>query len=139
MAFTEQEKGRILHFLGYPSWASLAQSIQLGYPAASQPLFLVEDAFNRMTAEGEFSIRKDLSECECVEAQISDARTRLRAQSIGEIKLNKEEIAALRDELEFWSARLASDLGVAQNPYSDSSYKGITNTGGSGVNAKVMG
>ncbi len=139
MAFTDHEKGRILHFLGYPSWSSLAQSIQLGYPAASQPLFLVEDAFNRMTAEGEFSIKKDLQECECTEAQISEARARLRAATVGKIKLNQEEIGALRDELEWWSARLASDLGVAHNPYSDSSYKGLTNTGGSGLNAKVIG
>lgn len=136
MAFTVHEQARILHFLSYPKFSSLSQSIQLGYPAASQPLFLVEDAFKRLTAEGEATVRQDLCECESIEAQLREARTRMKATKLGELEVNAEEANMLRRELAFWSARLSSDLGVVSNPYSSFEYQG--QSGGS-VNAKVIG
>lgn len=135
MAFTDQEKARIKHFLSYPDWVSLAASIQLGYPAGSQPLFLVEDAFNRLTAEGEDSVRRDLCECESTEGQISEARKRFKATELGALKMNPQEIKMLRDELMYWVSRLASDLGVVNNPYSQFEYLGA---GGGGHNSRVI-
>ena len=64
MAFTAQEQARILHHLGYPSWVSLSNGIQLGFPAGAQPLFLVEQSFLRLTAGGEDSVREDLCNCQ---------------------------------------------------------------------------
>jgi hypothetical protein len=135
--FTEQEQARIKHFLSYPDWVSLSQSIQLGYPAASQPLFLVDDAFKRLTEGGEYSVRKDLCECEQIECQISDARSRLKAVKIGNLELNPNETRQLRQELLFWITRLADDLGVVSDPYSQMMYKNIMGMGG--VNASVVG
>jgi hypothetical protein len=136
MAFTLSEQARILHFLSYPKFSSLSQSIQLGYPAASEPLFLVEDAFKRITPEGEVSIRIDLCECEGIEKQLSQARGRFKATQLGELKVNENEAEQLRRELRYWSARLASDLGVNANPYSSFENLG---EGQGGVNARVMG
>lgn len=133
MAFTDDEKTRVLHFLGYPDWQSLASSIQLGYPASTQPLFLVRDSFDRLSPAGENSVRRDLCECEAIEGQLSDARSRMRATQIGEMKLNAQETAQLRGELQFWVKRLADDLGVFVNPYSQMDYLGM----GGGINAKV--
>lgn len=121
--------------LGYPSWQSLAQSIQLGYPAASQPLFLVYNSFNRLTPQGEENVRKDLCQCEAVEAQMADARSRMKATKLGELALNPVETTQLRNELTFWTRRLADDLGVVPNPYSQMNYLGY----GGGVNGKVTG
>lgn len=130
MAFSAEEQSRIKRFLSYPDWVALAQSIQLGYPAASQPLFLVEDAFRRLTPQGEASTRADLCECESVERQMSEARQRFKALKIGNIELNPRETAMLRKELLWWVTRLADDLGVVSNPYSQMMYEGIAQMGG---------
>src|SRR5262245_35605300 len=123
MAFTEHEKTRIRHFLSYPSFSSLSQSIQLGYPAASQPLFLLEDAFKRITPDWQTTDRQDLCECESIERQLSASRTRFKASQVGTVKVNGDEPDQLRRELKFWSARLASDMGVNPNPYSQFEYQ----------------
>lgn len=135
MSFSEKEQGRIRHFLGYPSWSSLANGIQLGFPAGSQPLYLLEQAFNRLLPGGEDAVRKDLCECESIESQLGSARKRMKANKLGEMTLNARETAQLRQELEFWQRRLADDLGVPFNPYSSMSYEGMPG----GMNAKVSG
>lgn len=137
MTLTDQERDRVLHFLGYPAWAQLAASIQLGFPMASQPLFLVYNAIIRLTDGGSDSVRRDLCECEAIESQLRDARSRFKATSLGELTLNAAEPAMLRKELAFWTKRLADDLGVNVNPYSQMSFQG--GVGGGGVFGKVSG
>lgn len=137
MAFTEFERARIRHHLGYPSFASLAQAIQLGYPAASQPLFLVDDSFQRVTLEGEDAARRDLCECESCEKQMSEARTRFKAVQLGDLQVNLEETRMLRVELNYWRQQLASDLMVVVNPNAPREYYGAMSAGG--VNATVTG
>jgi hypothetical protein len=133
VSFSEKEKGRIRHFLGYPSWSNMAASIQLGFPAGSQPLYILEQAFNRLLPDGEASVRTDLCECESIEMQLASARKRFRAQQLGNLKANLKETHQLRDELVFWQRRLADDLGVPFNPYSSMGYKGMPG----GMNASV--
>ena len=135
MAFTDEEKTRILHHLGYPDWQSVASSIQLGYPASTQPLFLVRDSFQRLSTGGEYSVRRDLCELESIEKQLSDARSRFKATKLGELHLNEKETRMLRQEYVFWQRRLSDDLGVAPNPYAQASVFGL----GGGINAKVTG
>jgi len=135
MSFTENEKARIFHQLGYANWKQLAQSIQLGYPAASQPFFLVQDSLHRIAPESEPSIRRDLCECEAIESQLSEARSRFKASQLGNLKLNMNETAMLRNELIFWQTRLADDLGVQKNPYSQQEWRGQPG----GISARVEG
>lgn len=137
MAFTDREKARIKHFLSYPDWVSLAQSIQLGYPAASQPAFLVDDAFNRLTPDAEESVRVDLCNCEAIECQLTDARSRFKAVRLGELQLNQAEPKMLRHELLWWTTRLGDDLGVVPDPYSQMMYQSLNNSGG--IGARVQG
>ncbi len=134
MPFTDQEKARVLHHLGYPSFASLSNSIQLGYPAASQPLFLVEQSFARLTPGGEANVREDLCQCEDVQQQLVGARGRMKVCNVGEMKMNPLESAQLRRELAYWRTKLADDLGCSFNPYSNAAIGGD-----SIVNAKVTG
>jgi hypothetical protein len=133
--FTEAEQADILRFLGYANWASLAQSIQLGYPAAGEPLFLVLDSFKRIKPASRALIRKDLSELRCIEEQLSGARRRMRATSLEGMVMNPRESAQLRQELVFWTRRLEDDLGVVHNPFSQMGYRGLPG----GLNAKVGG
>lgn len=135
MAFTEHEQARIKHHLGYPDWLMLSNSIQLGFPAGAQPLYLLEQAFQRLTAGGEDSVRRDLCECESIESQQSEARGRMRAVQLGELKVNKDEAAMLRQDLEMWRTRLADDLGVMRNPFSQDATNGVPG----GINARVIG
>ena len=134
MAFTDDERARIRHHLGYPSFASMSNGIQLGFPAASHPLFLVEQAFNRMMAGGEEAVRRDLCECESIEHQLSAARKRMSAAKIGEMEMNPREAHMLRGELEYWKNKLADDLGCPRNPYAQENA-----AGGSGINSRVVG
>ena len=134
---TEGERARILHMLSYPNWQSLAQAIFLGTPAGSQFFFLVNEAFDKIAPVARFSVRKDLQECECIEAQLSDARNRFKAVKIGNLELNHQEPEMLRKELMFWTTRLADDLGVIPDPYSNMIYSGISD--GGGINSRVVG
>jgi hypothetical protein len=133
--FTDEEKTEILRFLGYADWASLAQSIQLGFPAASQPMFLVFDSFKRITPTARAQVRHDVGELRCIEQQLSEARNRFRAMELEGLKLNPREPMQLRQELSYWTNRLADDLGVKANPYSQMGYVGMPG----GINAKVSG
>lgn len=137
MAISAQERGRIRHFLGYPSFASLAASIQLGFPAVSEPLFILDGSFQRLTPEGEEAVRRDLCECESCESQLSKARSRFVATQLDDLKVNPEEPSMLRRELNYWKQQLSSDLGAPINPNAASEYYGAMSAGS--MNAKVFG
>lgn len=112
----ETEQAEVLRFLGYANWADLASSFQLGFPAPSQPEYLVRDAFVRLTDEGSDLVRRDLRELKCIENQMSESRSRLKAEKIGNLKLNSTELKDLQEHMTYWVKRLASDLGVYENP-----------------------
>ncbi len=114
--FTDDEQAEILRFLGYPDWQSMASSIQLGYPAASQPLYLLRDAFHRLTGPARALVRRDVEELKCIENQMSDARQRMRATKLEGVTLNPRETIQLRGELEYWTVRLENDFGCYRNP-----------------------
>lgn len=135
--FTPREKERIKYFLSYPDWVALAQSIQLGVPQGSQPLFLVEGAFGRISPDARDSARSCLEECECIEQQLKQARSRFKVLQVENVKLNPMEPQMLRKELLFWTTRLADVLGVVPDPYSQMLYNGINDMGG--LNARVVG
>lgn len=129
-SFSPEEQERIKYFLSYPDFVSLSQSIQLGYPAASQPLFLVEDAFKRLTPQAENSVRTVLCQLEAIESQIMSSITRIKAVSLGEITLNPNEDKILRRHMCWWVARLSDLLGVFPNPVSQMVYNALNSIGG---------
>jgi len=131
--FTDEEKTEILRFLGYPDWQSLSSSIQLGYPAASQPMFLLVDAFHRITPSARAIVRRDVEELRCIEQQMGSARQRMRAVKLEGLEFNKTETAQLRQELQYWTTRLEDDFGVRRNPYSSMAQGGFPG----GINSKV--
>lgn len=132
--FTDDEKTAILRFLGYPDWVSLAASVQLGYPSASQPMYLVVDAFKRISPTARALLRVDLAECVCIEEQLSQARSRMRATKLEGMTLNPNEANQLRGELAYWTNRLADDLGAPKNPFAASTAGGMPG----GINAKIV-
>ncbi len=116
-ALTEIEKSKILRFLGFPDWATLALSWSISFPTAIEPQYQIQDAFYRMSDEALELIREDMRQCEAVESQLKESIKRLKASKVGEITLNPDEQAALRGELNHWKAQLANDFGTILNPY----------------------
>jgi hypothetical protein len=131
--FTETQKARIKHFLGYPAWEANANGIQLGIPAGTHALYLVEQSFERLGAGGVASVLSDLKECEEIEKQMGCARQRGRAKRLGDLEPNPDELRMLRGDLERWASIMANDLGCPLNPYAPNA------VGGSGINARVVG
>lgn len=125
MAFSDEEKSQIKYFMEYPDWVSLASSIQLGYPAASQPLFILEDAFKRLTPGGEWSAKRCLCQCMAIENQMIEARARYAATQLGELHTNPNEQNQLRKDLLYWVTRLSDCFGAYTNPLSNAMYKSI--------------
>lgn len=131
-SLSTSEQADCLRFLGYANWSSLAQSFHLGYPAASQPEFLVREAFRRIDAEGLERVRGDLCELRDIESQLRSARGRMKATRIGELATNPNETTQLRREMKYWTARLSDDLGSPANPF------GSADALSGGLNAKVV-
>lgn len=128
---TQDERDACLRFLGYPNWANLAQSIQLGFPAASQPLFLVFDSFDRIRPESRARLRQDLCRALEVEAQIAQSNSRIKTSKVGEVTIREDEFEELTTRLVYWTKRIADTLGVVPNPYSQMDYSGMPG----GINA----
>lgn len=129
---SQSEQADALRFLGYANWTSLAQSFQLGYPAPSQPEFLVRESFRRISDDGLELVRRDLCELRDIENQLHSARKRMKATRIGELATNPNETMQLRREMRYWASRLASDLGSPPNPFAEA------DAWASGINARVV-
>lgn len=134
--FDDEERDAILRVLGYPNWAGLAQSIQLGYPAASQPAFLVFDSLDRIRPASRARVREDLCRWFEVEEQLAESRTRRKTRKVGEVEMNGAEAADLVALLRHWAIRIADALGVVPNPYSQAEWLGES---GATMNARVVG
>jgi hypothetical protein len=119
MALTDTERERVKLHLGYLN-TNLGASISLGFPAASQSQFLVENAMTLLKPEGEPGVRRAVAELDCIQDQLSVARGRLAVSQAGDVHLRgPEEFAELETQYGWWSAELADILGVHVNPFSN--------------------
>jgi hypothetical protein len=116
-ALSEEEKGAILRHMGYPVVSSIPM-IALGFPASSQPMFLVQRAFELIPQSKIGHIRVLLSRLDDTERKIFDAQRRIKAEKVGEIDINLDETHALQVEYVRWAAWLADELGCPLNVYS---------------------
>lgn len=115
---TEDEKARIRHHTGYLNTNPVA-SIQLGVPRASQSMFLVETAMNSIPDTAIGLIRQYVAILDGIEQKLVDAMERFAASKLGEITLRDNETDMLEKEYVRWARRLADDLGVPLNAYSE--------------------
>lgn len=115
-AFSEEEKDQIRYLLGYPNADPVAMQ-QLGVPASSQPMFLVNIAMERMRVTSAGRVRQHMSILEGIEKRLVDCQSRFEAKSVGEITLNPDEPDMLEKEYDRWGNRLANLLGVPYYPY----------------------
>lgn len=117
MALSEDEKSRIMHYLGYPKQSALEQSYATGYAithAYSQKYLF--DAFQRIDAHGEARVREDLQQLACIDQQLIALRANAGVKSAGEVQLDAEAGRRLlkMDRVDY-VRRLCDDLGVELN------------------------
>jgi hypothetical protein len=132
--FTDEETTDIMRFLGYPDWTALSQSIQLGYPSASQPMFLAYDSMVRISPQSRAVARENLCQLKSIEGQLGTARSRMKTTRVGEVSMNANEARQLREEYVFWQRKLADLLGVFLNPHASLTGGGMQG----GINARVV-
>jgi hypothetical protein len=105
MAFTPTEYNAIRRYLGYDL---ITPDAWRGDAAAG-----LARNVGRLDADGEAQVRLVLAELASVDAGIADARTRTKAEQVGDLKLNAaKELRTLRTERKDISRELAKLLGV---------------------------
>lgn len=133
MAFSEQEKVRIRHHLGYLN-VGQAYTFVAGTPAGVETQFLIEGAMQRVLPEAEVLARELLARCDSVEGQMMDNQDLLAVESVDEIKIRQDEFQALLKRYHYHRNGLANVLGVYPNPFD----KRFSAGGGGGINVNVM-
>jgi hypothetical protein len=133
---SEADRERVRYHLGYLN-VEVAASVALGFPSTSQPFFLVEKAMDRLYPEAVGRVLRILAELDCIEDQMSAARTRLPAQQLGELKLRNTNEERTEEDLldasyQRWAKRLADQLGVPINPFSERFRSGAYGVAGGG-------
>lgn len=123
ITLSEMDKERVRFSLGYLNVEPSA-AISLGFPSAGQAEFLVERAMNRLIPATVGRIQSILNILDSIESQMVEALRRLKAIKIDEITLrNSTEDSTEQDLLEReyrrWAQRLADNLGVPLNVYSE--------------------
>jgi hypothetical protein len=127
--FTDVEKTKIRTALGYLSAAPVA-SIALGVPAATQPMFLVEGAMERMLYPSGPIIRDYLCQIDAVDDQIKILPGYAVASNLGNLELREDSMEQLLKLRQYWVKKLSDILGAPMNPYSA--------MGGNSMNRRVV-
>lgn len=118
MALSEEEKSRTRYHLGFPNIGN-ATILALGFPAAGHPSFLLESAMQQILPAAEPNFRSVLNQCDCIEKQLAEARSRLKASTAGNVILRgREELEDLEDQYAYWTDALVDIFGVNKNPFS---------------------
>lgn len=119
---SDEEKDSIRYHLGYLV-VNPVGSVQLGVPAATQPMFLVNIALEKIPQTSVGRVRKIVANLETIETQMIDALTRMQAAKLGELTIRQAgdsatvETDALEHEYDRWGNRLANLLGCPYYPY----------------------
>lgn len=116
MSFTEQEKVRIRHHLGYLN-VGLVETFSLGVPSGVETSFLIEGAMNRVLPEAEQEARRHVGILDTIESYMVGDVELLAVLKIGEIEINPNEQVKLKSVYAHWQGALGNLLGIPRNPY----------------------
>jgi len=133
MSFSDYEKVRIRHHLGYLNVGASATFV-LGTPAAVETQFLIESAMNKVLPEADVLARELLARCDSIEGQMMDNQDLLAVEQVDEIKVRQDEFQALLKRYHYHRNGLANVLGIYPNPFD----KRFASSGGGGINVSVQ-
>jgi|TARA_Y100000034_G_scaffold121294_1_gene165329 hypothetical protein len=134
MPFTDEEKVRIRHHLGYLN-VQRAQTFVLGVPAGVQTQFIIEGAMDRVLIEAEPEARRLIAVLDTLESQLICDLELLAVDKVGEIIIRKTEMKELWKQYQKWQGALSNIMGIYPNPF-DKRFEGIGV--GAGVNVRVQ-
>lgn len=116
MPFTDEEKVKIRHHLGYLN-VQEAATFALGVPAAVETQHLIEGAMNKVLPAAIGEARRHIQILDGIETQLIGDLELLAITQIGEISVRQDEMKALRKEYQYWRQGLANLLGTYPNPF----------------------
>lgn len=104
MALLDNEKYDILFYLGYPGKVLVPDSTHFSN--------ILADRLENLNINIEGIVRNILAELSSIDTQLNEARCRLSAMSVGDIKMNNRELSQLKSERNFWIRRLSDELDI---------------------------
>ena len=116
MSLTAEEKVKVRHHLGYLNVAN-AFTFVFGIPAAVQTQFTVEGAMDRILADAEPEVRRQLRILDKIEELDVENLEDVEASEVGEIKLDPKFYEKRWKQYERWRRSLANLFGIAPNPF----------------------
>jgi hypothetical protein len=121
VAFSDEEKAKILSALGYPSFDKYGVARGFGHPSAGPYSDLAYGAFDRLSAHGEHQVREDLSEIDCIERELKRLRGKAAISRTSDVTFDVPAARKmLMQDLRRFTKKLADDLGAPISP--DSPY-----------------
>lgn len=135
-ALSQYIKDKCLFHLGYLG-TLLGPSINLGIPAANQPMFIISWAEENLSDTSGFwpaMVNDILAKLDATRQQIFDAQTRLAASKAGSVEMNINEIDRLKEQYLYWGGELCNVFGSPRNPYAYN----FPALGGTTINIPVM-
>lgn len=116
MALTPEEKVKVRHHLGYLNVA-YAYTFVYGVPAAVQTQFTVEGAMDRVLADAEPEVRRQLRILDRIEELDVEGLEDVEVEEIGDIKIDAKFYEKRWKQYERWRRSLANLFGIAPNPF----------------------
>lgn len=116
MPFTDQEKVKIRHHLGYLNVTNSA-TFALGIPQAVETQFIIENAMNLVPPAAEGEVRRHITILNSIEDLMVCGHEHLAVDSIGEIDIREDEQEALTKRYRYWARSMANLMGTYPNPF----------------------
>jgi hypothetical protein len=104
MAFTSAQMNKIVQLLGYGS-----KAIQAGSVIYDR---VMNDRLHQLPPDGEALVISYLAQVSAIESQMNVAITRLTAEKVGDITVNKCELEDLRRERKRISREIAEHIDI---------------------------
>lgn len=104
MALSDKQKHEVVYYLGWPGKTLITTSTHYNSIVASR--------LDNLNSYIENQVKGLLARLAAIQAQLDEARCRLSASEVGDIKLNAEELAMLRKEYMRWLKELSDLLDI---------------------------
>jgi hypothetical protein len=113
---TPEVRVKIRHHLGYLN-VQFAYTFVLGIPAAVQTQFTIEGAFDRILADAEPEVHRQLRILDHIEELDVETLGDIEVSEIGEITIDPKVYEKRWGQYERWRRSLANLFGIAPNPF----------------------
>lgn len=136
MPFTDLQKSRIRHHLGYPQVRAMAAA-QFGIPRPLATNFILETAMDQIMEVAVPAVVAEIGVLDSLEQKLVAAQAYLVAEKLEELTLAADHPQKLEEEYNRWAKRLADDLGVPLYGFS-ARFKAGEGSAGNAVGVKNL-